>query len=44
MDANGKEVHLYLYVRKLDDNLMLMIEADSMSDKRADYYEKLFMG
>ena len=43
MEANGQEVHLYLYVRKLDDNLMVMIEADSMSDKRADYYEKIFV-
>ena len=43
MEAGGTEAHLYYYVRKLDDNLMLMIEFDSMSDKRADYYEKLFI-
>ena len=43
MEAGGKETHLYYYVRRIDDNLMIMIEADSMSDKRADYYEKLFM-
>ena len=43
MEAGGGEAHVYYYVRKLDDNLMLMIEADSLSDKRADYYEKLFM-
>lgn len=43
MEAGGQECHLYYYVRKLDENLMLMIEADSMSDKRADYYEKLFL-
>ena len=44
MEAGGQEDHLYFYVRRLDDDLMIMIEADSMSDKRADYYEKLFMG
>lgn len=43
MEAGGEEAHLYYYVRRIDDDLMLMIEADSMSDKRADYYEKLFM-
>ena len=43
MTIDGKEAHLYYYVRRLDDNLMVMIEADSMSDKRADYYEKLFL-
>ena len=43
MEANGKEIHLYYYVRRLDDNLMVMIEADSMSDKRADFYEQLFL-
>ena len=43
MQTNNVEAHLYYYVRKLDDNLMVMIEADSMSDKRADYYEKLFI-
>ena len=43
MQTNDVEAHLYYYVRKLDDNLMVMIEADSMSDKRADYYEKLFI-
>ncbi len=44
MEAGGQEDHLFFYVRRLDDDLMIMIEADSMSDKRADYYEKLFMG
>ena len=44
MEAGGKEAHVYYYVRKLDDNLMVMIEAYSMSDKRADYYEDLFLG
>ncbi len=43
MEAGGHEVHVYYYVRRLDDNLMVMIEGDSMSDKRADYYETLFM-
>ena len=43
MKAGGHEVHVYYYVRRLDDNLMVMIEGDSMSDKRADYYEKLFI-
>ena len=43
MEAGGHEVHVYYYVRRLDDNLMVMIEGDSMSDKRADYYEKLFI-
>lgn len=40
---NGTEAHLYFYVRKLEENLMVMIECDSVSDKRADYFEKLFM-
>ena len=39
---NGQEAHLYFYARKLDDNLLVMIEGDSMSDKRADFFEKLF--
>ena len=43
MTIDGKEAHLYYYVRRLDDNLIVMIECDSLSDKRADYYEKLFM-
>ena len=43
MEAGGNEAHLYYYVRRIDDNLMVMIEADSMSDKGSDYYEKLFM-
>ena len=43
MEASGNEAHLYYYVRRIDDNLMVMIEADSMSDKGSDYYEKLFM-
>ncbi len=43
MTIDGKEANLYYYVRRLDDNLILMIECDSLSDKRADYYEKLFM-
>ena len=43
MTIDGKEAHLYYYVRRLDDNLIVMIECDSLSDKRADYYEKLFL-
>ena len=43
MTIDGKEAHLYYYVRRLDNNLIVMIEGDSMSDKRADYYEKLFI-
>ena len=43
MTIDGKEAHLYYYVRRLDDNLIVMIECDSLSDKRADYYEKLFI-
>ena len=43
LSFNGQEAHLYFYARKLDDNILLMIECDSMSDKRADYFEKLFM-
>ena len=43
MTNDGKEAHLYYYERRLDDNLIVMIEGDSLSDKRADYYEKLFI-
>lgn len=43
LQFNGKEAHLYFYARKLDDNLLVMIECDSMSDKRSDYFEKLFL-
>ena len=42
LSFNGQEAHLYFYVRKLDDNILEMIECDSMSDKRADYFENLF--
>ena len=42
MEAGAQEFHLYYYVRRLDDNLMIMIEVDSMSDKRSDFYENLF--
>lgn len=42
LSFNGKEAHLYFYVRKLDANLLVMIEGDSMSDKRADFFEELF--
>ena len=43
LQFNGKEAHLYFYARKLEDNLLVMIECDSMSDKRSDYFEKLFL-
>lgn len=43
VDFNGLESHLYVYVRKVDDDLMLKIEAASLSDKRADYFEDLFL-
>ena len=42
MDINGTKSHLYVYVRKLDDNLMVKIEVGGISEKNADYYEKLF--
>ena len=42
LQFNGREAHLYFYARKLDDNLLVMIECDSMSDKRADFFENLF--
>ena len=42
MDFNGKTNYLYLYVRKLDDNLMAEIEIGGASGKKADYFESLF--
>jgi len=43
MDANGTKVYVFIYCRKLDDNLMVDIEAGGITNKKADYYEKLFM-
>ena len=42
MDMDGQEFHVYYYIRKLDDNLMLKVETSS-ADKKADYFEKLFV-
>ena len=42
VDFNGLESHLYIYARKLDDNLMIKIEGASLSDKRADFFEDIF--
>ena len=42
MEFNGKNNYLYLYVRKLDDNLMAEIEIGGASNKKADYFESLF--
>ena len=43
VDYGGLECRIYLYARKLDDNLMIKIEAASLSDKRADFFEELFL-
>lgn len=43
MDANGTKAYVFIYCRKLDDNLMVDIEAGGITNKKADYYEKLFM-
>lgn len=43
VDFNGLESHLYIYVRKLDDDLMIKIEGASLSDKRSDFFEELFL-
>ena len=44
LDFDGMESHLYVYARKLDDDLMLMIEASSIGDRKADFFEELFLG
>ena len=43
VDFNGMECRIYIYVRKIDENLMVKIDAASLSDKRADYFEDLFL-
>lgn len=43
IDFDYEVGHVYLYVRKLDNDLMLLIEAASFSEKTADFYEDLFM-
>lgn len=41
-DDHGEIGHIYLYVRKLDSNLMLSVSYCSWSGKTADYCEKMF--
>ena len=43
MDINGTKGYLYLFYRKLDDNLMLKIEAGGISEKETGYFEDLFL-
>lgn len=43
VDFDGVECRIYLYARKVDESLMVKIEAASLSDKRADYFEDLFL-
>lgn len=43
MDVNGTKAYLFIYCRKLDDNLMVKIEAGGITNKKADYYEKLLL-
>ena len=43
MEHDGRTGNCYLYVRKLDDNLIVRIDGVSWSGKMADYFEKLFL-
>lgn len=43
VDYDGVKCRIYLYARKVDESLMVKIEAASLSDKRADYFEELFL-
>ena len=43
MEYDGKTGNCYLYVRKLDDNLIVRIDGVSWGGKTADYFEKLFL-
>ena len=40
--APGFNQYFYFYVRKLDDDLMLVIEVVGIADKDPEYYEKMF--
>ena len=43
MEVDGEsKAYAFLYVRKLDDNLMVEIGCGGMGEKSSDYYEKLF--
>ena len=42
MQNDGRDFFVYLYVRKLDDNLMVEISCGGMGEKSSDYFEKLF--
>ena len=42
MELEGKNSFMFIYVRKLDDNLMVEIEAGGISGKTTDYFENMF--
>ena len=42
MEIEGKKSFMYIYARKLDDNLMVEIEAGGISGKTTDDVEKMF--
>jgi hypothetical protein len=42
MEIEGKKSFMYIYARKLDDNLMVEIEAGGISGKTTDDIEKMF--
>ena len=43
MEHDGQKGNCCLYVRKLDDNLIVRIDGVSWNGKTADYFEKLFL-
>jgi hypothetical protein len=42
MENEGQELFAYIYVRRLDDKLMVEITCGGMGEETSDYFEKLF--
>lgn len=42
VNYNGTKSYIYQYVRKLDDSLMVEIEAGGMSEKKNEFFNELF--